>query len=409
VYKNGVWGFASNPNTDENFVKTVIENATGNAEKFASLAERKAFNFVNSEIKLSKDHRTDKIKFSKKEKIDFMMKLDEFVKANLKNVKSCRFFLRDQEIEKNLITSFGTKYFEVFTRAHIYCFLTVEKDEKKYELYESMGGYGNFEDNFTCPENLFPAIEELYEHLVKKSEGVYPEPGFKDVIIDSSLGGILAHEAVGHTTEADIVKGGSVARDLLNQKVSSELVTMVDFANTYDGKQLPVPIYVDDEGTVAEDAVLIENGILKGYMHNKESACEFNSRAQGNARAFLFSDEPLIRMRNTAILPGKSKLDDMVSSIKNGYYLMKTGNGQADSTSEFMFGIVQGYEIIDGKIGRALKDFTVSGVAFEMLKTVSMLSDEMEWENSGYCGKKQYMIVSSGSPAIKCKMNIGGR
>jgi TldD protein len=184
---------------------------------------------------------------------------------------------------------------------------------------------------------------------------------------------------------------------------------MVDFAHHYNGELLPVPVFVDDEGTEAVDAVLIDNGILKGYMHNLESAQELGMAPTGNARGFLFSDEPLIRMRNTAILPGHSTVDEMIASIEEGYYLAKTMNGQADSTGEFMFGIIEGYEIKNGKLGRALKDFTVSGVAFEMLKTVSMISKELEWENSGYCGKKQPMIVASGSPAIKCKMLIGGR
>jgi len=409
VYDRGVWGFASNPNLEDNFVKEVVENATNNAAKFANLAGKNALKLDNNPVQIKKDFRTKKDRLSAKEKIDFIMHIDEFIKNKFPKIKSRNLFMRDQEIEKNLITSFGTELMDVYTRSHIYFFLTVEKDDKKYEMYDVCGGFGNFEDNFSNPELLYPKIEELYEHLINKSEGVYPEAGIKDVIIDSSLGGILAHEAVGHTTESDIVKGGSVAKDYLNQQVASDMVTMIDFAHSYNGELLQVPVFVDDEGTAAEDAVLIENGILKGYMHNKESANEFNMKAQGNARAYLYSDEPLVRMRNTAILPGKDKLEDMIASIDDGYYLMKTGNGQADSTSEFMFGIVQGYEIKNGKLGRGLKDFTVSGVAFDMLKTVTMLSDEMEWENSGYCGKKQPMIVSSGSPAIKCKMNIGGR
>jgi len=171
----------------------------------------------------------------------------------------------------------------------------------------------------------------------------------------------------------------------------------------------PVPVFVDDEGTKAQDVKIIENGILKKYMHNKDSANEFKMSLTGNARAFQYSDEPLIRMRNTAISKGKDKLNDMISSIDKGYYLTRSSNGQADSTSEFMFGVVMGYEIKNGKLGQAIKDTTISGIAFDVLKTVSMISDEMVWSSGGMCGKKQLIPVGMGGPAIKCKLNIGGR
>jgi len=132
-------------------------------------------------------------------------------------------------------------------------------------------------------------------------------------------------------------------------------------------------------------------------------------KATGNARAYRFSDEPLIRMRNTAILPGKSKLEDMISSIDNGYYLVKPSNGQADSTSEFMFGIVKGYKIENGKITDAIKDTTISGVAFDVLQSISMVSSDMSWSAAGMCGKKQPIPVGMGGPAVKCKINIGGK
>ena len=88
---------------------------------------------------------------------------------------------------------------------------------------------------------------------------------------------------------------------------------------------------------------------------------------------------------------------------------MKTGNGQADATGEFMFGVNFGYEIKKGKLGRALRDTTISGVAFEMLKTVDMLSDDLTWSCTGMCGKKQPIPVGMGGPAVKCKVNVGGR
>ena len=255
---------------------------------------------------------------------------------------------------------------------------------------------------------MFAEIDTLYQHLLNKREAVPAEAGLKEVILDSELTGILAHEAVGHPTEADLVLGGAVTAKLLNQEVASPLVNMVDLAHTWDGDILPVPVFIDDEGAEAKDAVLIENGVLKGYMTNRHTAGELNMPVSGNARAFKFYDEPLIRMRNTAILPGNDKLEDMIASIEDGYYLIKTNNGEADTTSEFMFGVTLGYEIKNGKLGRAITDTTISGIAFDTLKTVSMVSDQIHWECSGYCGKKQIIPVGCGGPAIKCKVQIGG-
>jgi TldD protein len=184
---------------------------------------------------------------------------------------------------------------------------------------------------------------------------------------------------------------------------------MVDYAHTAFGERVPLPIYLDDEGVSATDAVLIKDGILTGYMNDRTSAERYGVDPAGNARGWLFSDEPLIRMRNTAISPGKDKIEDMIASVDDGYYLIDSGNGQADLTGEFMFGVTLGYEIKNGKIGKALLDTTVSGVAFEMLKTVDMVSDKIVWSSSGFCGKKQMIPVSMGGPALRCKIMIGGR
>jgi TldD protein len=168
-------------------------------------------------------------------------------------------------------------------------------------------------------------------------------------------------------------------------------------------------VYVDDEGVKAQDAPLIVDGKLVGYMVNRETGRHFDMIPQGNARAFAFNDEPLIRMRNTAIHPGKDKLQDMIASVEDGYYLQSYNNGQADTTGEFMFGITRGYEIKNGKLGRAIFDTTISGVAFEMLKTVDMVSDTVTWNSSGFCGKKQPMPVGLGGPDLRCRVMIGGK
>jgi TldD protein len=195
----------------------------------------------------------------------------------------------------------------------------------------------------------------------------------------------------------------------MGQRVASDLVTMVDYAHHYRGEEIMSPVYVDDEGTPAEDAVLIERGILRGLMHSRETAARMGQAPTGSARAYGPSDEPLIRMRNTVIEPGSAKLADMIAGVDSGYLLLKTANGQADSTTEFMFGITLGYEIVAGRLGRAIRDTTLSGSAIKVLQSVDAVSDDMFWACNGYCGKKQPMVVSMAGPALRAQAHLGGQ
>ncbi len=409
VYKNGSWGFSSNPVIDNESIKGVIHKATDNAY-FLDSKENKNGVVLPSRPDIDKiSFATKKTRISQKELIDFVNELEGYVTKTYRDLRSKSFTINCLDMEKNLMTADGSDIYSMIPRSMILILFSIESKGVIYDHRLALSELAQFEDNFETPEKLFSDLDYLYTQLKEKTEGVYPETGIQDVIIDAPIAGLLAHEAIGHTTEADFVKAGSIAADYLNRQVASPMVNLIDFANTAYGKQCPVPVYIDDEGIVAEDAVIIEDGILKNYMHNKESAAQMGMRPTGNARAFSFSDEPLIRMRNTAFAPGKSKLDDMIASIDDGYYLTHRGNGQADTTSEFMFGVPFGYKIKKGEIVGAIKDTTISGVAFDVLKTVSMVSDTMNWNNIGMCGKKQPIPTGKGGPAIKCRVNMGGK
>ncbi|OQY38341.1 MAG: peptidase, partial [Candidatus Cloacimonetes bacterium 4572_65] len=309
----------------------------------------------------------------------------------------------------NVVTSDGSEFKTVIQRSFIRCMLMIENGSEMISEACILGGLGDFEDNIINLEEFYSEIATTYKHLINKKSAVFAEAGIQDVVLGADLAGILAHEAIGHTTEADLVRNGSIASRLMDQPIASEMVNLIDIPHTYDGKLCPRPVFVDDEGVEAKTVNVIENGILRNYMHNKESALHYGAEPMGNARASQFSDEPLIRMRNTMIVPGKDKVEDMIKSIKNGYYLLKPNNGQADSTSEFMFGVTRGYEIKDGKICKAIKETTISGIAVELLKTITAISDDLKWSGAGTCGKKQGIAVGMGGPAIKCKVTMGGK
>ena len=410
VFKDGDWGFSSNAIITDSSIDKVINSSTDNVIFLNSRNENKCGILLPEDIYNHEfNYSTKKNKNSNSYWISFIKDLDAYIIKKYKQITSRKIFISNLDMEKNLLTSSGAESYSMTPRSLLYMILTVENENEPVELMDVFGGLGQLEDNFDSPDVFYSKIDILVDKLIQKSKGTHAKAGLHDVVLDADLAGILAHEAIGHTTEADLVMGGSVAGDYLNKNVASELVTLIDYANNIDGNICPVPVYVDDEGTKANDVTIIENGILKNFMHNKDSAHELQMKITGNARAYKYSDEPLIRMRNTAIKPGTDKLNDMISSIDNGYYLTRSSNGQADSTSEFMFGVVMGYEIKNGKIKQAIKDTTISGIAFDVLKTVSMISDEMVWSSGGMCGKKQIIPVGMGGPAIKCRLNIGGR
>lgn len=409
VYKNGVYGFSSMAELSGEAAKEVLNAASDNAVFMEKHAGKNKPNFPKADggtiNKFSELKETEQ-----KAYIDYVKNIDDYIAKKYPDLASRTVVANEESFEKQLVTSDGVDSHTLIPRSYVYVILDAEtKDGMPVEVFKAFGGEGIFTDNFSSPDKMYQEVDDLYVKVREKAEGIYADAGEKTVILGGMMTGMLAHEAVGHTVEADLVRGGSVAGPCLNKRVASDMVSLTDFAHTAFGEKTPLPVFADDEGVMAIDCPLIKDGILVGYMNNRETAEIFNMLPTGNARGFTFSDEPLIRMRNTAVHPGKDKLEDMISSIDDGYYLIDSGNGQADTTGEFMFGVTMGYEIKNGKLGKALLDTTVSGVAFEMLKTVDMVGDEMIWTSSGYCGKKQPMIVGMGGPALRCRITIGGR
>lgn len=409
VFNGGYWGFASVPATDRASADKVARKATENAAIMGRFGEQPPLS-LPLDAHVGEYGYNGRPPLSEKETIELLAALNAFCKKQFPDIKSATFALEEESHAKRFATSNGSEGFSTTIRSACYLKLTAEgQNGQPVDLMQPLSGRGNLADLNLSFERLASTLEELHRHLQAKCVAVSPRGGIHTVVISPELAGMLAHEAMGHPCEADIVLGGSVAGGLVGKPVASELITMVDFANTHNGKELMIPVYVDDEGTEARDAVLIEQGILKQFMTSRETAARLGIASTGNARAYTFNDEPLVRMRNTAILPGTRKLDDLIAEVDDGYYLMRTGNGQADSTSEFMFGITLAYEIKNGKLGNAITDTTVSGRAIDMLKTADAVSDDMHWECTGYCGKKQPMLVSVGGPAIRAKAHLGGR
>jgi TldD protein len=409
TFIGGVWGLASSADMTGSSMEKVIKKAVSNAALLSKNVNKGKLILPSAYAKGEYLFFTKKKHVSTAERIDFLSALDNYTITKYPDLSTRQVAFMQDEMEKYILTADGGEMHTMTPRSTLVIVLMVNHNGEPLTHYDVFGGFGQFEDHFSDPEEYYPLIDKIYNELMDKKDSVFARGGTFECVLDAKLAGILSHEAIGHTTEADFVINGSIAGEYLNQPVANDIVTLIDIAHTWDGKTCPVPVFIDDEGTKAEDCVIIENGILIRYMHNKESALRLGHSLTGNARAYAYSDEPLIRMRNTMIVPGKDKLQDMIASIEDGYYLVTSSNGQADATSEFMFGIGLGYEVKNGKIGKAIKETSISGVAFDLLKTVTMISDDMDWTAAGMCGKKQMIPVGMGGPAIKCKVNMGGK
>ncbi|MCF7913348.1 MAG: TldD/PmbA family protein [Candidatus Cloacimonetes bacterium] len=408
IGRGGVWGFSSSAESSDLSIRKCFQSAE---ERYRWLAGKQQRVLQPYSLESWEGEYLFKPKnpiMSSSTRIELLREMENYLVKKYPDISMRNLTIISTDIEKKYINSAGGCFHLNRPLYFMVVNLATSRGGEPVSLHNVFSGMGFPQDELGAVESYYPELDALYEHLRLKSEGVYAKPGIHDVVLDADLAGILSHEAIGHTCEADIVLRGSVAGDLMGEKVASELVTLVDIAHSYDGRLCKVPVFVDDEGVQAKDAVIIENGILKNFMHSRATAQELGMEPLGNARAHSYSDEPLVRMRNTMILPGKSKLADMIANVEDGYYLIKSSNGQADTTSEFMFGVILGYEIKNGKLGKAIKDMTISGVAYDVLKSITAVSDDYKF-NLGTCGKKQQISVGMGGPAIRCRVNIGGQ
>lgn len=409
VYDGGYWGFASEAAGDEAARERVRDKALHNARTMARFGAKAPLPLAGGSHRGEHHAGSGRAPLTPAECMERLAALHAWCSTRYPGLTSSRFVLHDEHHAKRLTTSTGADVLNTIARAACYVVLVAE-DERgaPVELGEVISGKGSLADLDLSIDAMAPFVDRLHEHLQAKRHAVPARGGQHTVVLAPELAGMLAHEAMGHPCEADIVLGGAVTGDLLGQSIASELVTMIDVAHTWNGEEVMIPVYADDEGTPARDAVLIDRGRLSAFMSSRETAARLGIEATGSARAYGPHDEPLVRMRNTLIVPGTRRQQDLIAEVDDGYLLMKSGNGQADSTTEFMFGITLGYEIRNGKLGRAIRDTTLSGSALKVLGAVDAVSDDMHWTCSGYCGKKQWMVVSMGGPALRTRAHLGG-
>ncbi len=241
-------------------------------------------------------------------------------------------------------------------------------------------------------------------------EAVPCPAGTLDVVLGPGSTGILLHEAVGHGLEGDFNrKKTSAFSDRLGERVANEGVTVVD-DGTLEARR--GSLNVDDEGTPTRRTVLIENGILKGYLQDRLNARLMGMEPTGNGRRESYAHLPLPRMTNTFMLAGQEDPEDIIRSVRNGVYAVSFGSGQVDITSgKFVFSASEAYKIEDGRIGAPLKGATLIGNGPDVLARVSRVGHDLELDRGvGTCGKDgQGVPVGVGLPTIRIDgLTVGG-
>ena len=407
AFYQGGWGFSSTSRLDRESVKGAIKDAIDGARAAGKKETVKLGRANLARGRFAPDIEDPLTNHPFEEKLA-VVRTAEGKARSFPFIASTACSYRESLDYKYILTTDGARAEVMDSKPEFRLLAVAAANGDHVEAYESLGITGGWKDLFRKqPEELAEIVAKRAADLLKAT---HPEGERAVVILDPGLVGLLAHEAIGHTVEADFVLSGAITKGRVGKRVASELVTLVDSGPSQYGKHAGGTVLVDDEGVVAEKTVVIDNGILKSYLHSRETAGMFGVASTGNARAFEYSDEPLVRMRNTYIQPGDRVLEEMISEVKEGYLLKGAWGGQADANAEFMFSVQEARRIKDGKLGELLRGVAISGQAFDVLQSVDAVSEEFRFDlGSGYCGKGQPAKVDGGGPYLRCNAIIGGR
>jgi TldD protein len=342
-------------------------------------------------------------------KLALVMRADKAARAFDPRIAQVRAGYSDELRHILVAASDGTFASDTQPLARLNVFV-IAKDGAKSSRGTSGGG-GRVELDFfegaKSPEHF---ATEAARQAILQLNAVAAPAGEMEVVLGPGWPGVLLHEAVGHGLEADFNrKKTSAFAGLIGQSVASSKVTVVDNGTMPSRRG---SLNVDDEGAPTQETVLIENGILKGYLSDKLSARLMGIASTGSGRRESYQHIPMPRMTNTYMLNGEDLPEDIIKSVKRGLYAVNFGGGQVDITSgKFVFSASEAYLIEDGKITAPVRDATLIGNGPEALKYVSMVGNDLALdEGIGTCGKDgQSVPVGVGMPTIKLdRMTVGG-
>ena len=274
----------------------------------------------------------------------------------------------------------------------------------------SSGGGGRFDYSYFTDEVLQDYAQKAVHQAIINLDARPAPAGSMTVVLGAGWPGILLHEAIGHGLEGDFNrKGSSAFSNMIGQQVAARGITIVDDGTLSNRRG---SMNMDDEGNPSKRTVLIEDGILRGYIQDTLNARLMNMSITGNARRESYAHIPMPRMTNTYMLNGTMPPEEIIQSVKKGLYAANFGGGQVDITSgKFVFSAAEAYMIEDGKITYPVKGATLIGNGPDVLKRVSMIGNDMQLDSGvGTCGKEgQSVPVGVGQPTLKIDaLTVGG-
>lgn len=348
--------------------------------------------------------QTDLHQFSDAQLLEFCKKTQKMLQSKSENILNAMVALNTMEISK-LFISANRELDQNYGFIGAVMVLVYKENEKVVQVYD-FDGSTNVSDVMTrLPQRLDSLVDRAHHLAFAKPI----EPGVYDVITDPSITGLIAHEAFGHGVEMDqFVKDRALAKEYVGKYVASPICNMKDGA----ASALSIASYFfDDDGVLAGDTQIIKDGILVTGISDLASASQLGLPPTGNGRRQSARRKAYTRMTNTFFEKGTDKLEDMIASIKHGYMLFETDNGMEDPKNWAIQCVAQyGIEIVDGKLTENyVSPVVMSGYVPDLLKSISMISDDFAICGSGFCGKgyKEWVRVSDGGPALKVRVKLG--
>nr|WP_136251363.1 metalloprotease TldD [Ningiella ruwaisensis] len=348
------------------------------------------------------------------EKIALLRSVDAYVREQEPNVSQVVVSLTGVYEEILVAATDGTFATDIRPLIRLNCSVLLEKDGKRERGAAGCGGrrsYDFFGAELEDGSLRYQKLADDALHMARVNLEAVPAPaGTMPVVLGSGWPGVLLHEAVGHGLEGDFNrKGASTFSGRIGQQVASKGVTVVDDGTLADRRG---SLSIDDEGTPSQYNVLIEDGILSGYMQDKMNAKLMGVKPTGNGRRESYAHLPMPRMTNTYMLGGQYNPQEIIESVEKGIYAPNFGGGQVDITSgKFVFSTSEAYLIEKGKITQAIKGATLIGNGPEAMQKISMIGDDLALDAGvGVCGKDgQSVPVGVGQPTLKIdELTVGG-
>jgi TldD protein len=343
------------------------------------------------------------------DKVALLAEIDAFTRERDPRVKQVSVNLSGERRMIEILRADGKLVRDVRPLARVNVSVTLEKDGRREGGYSGAGGRAGFE-KWISPDSWKEQVDEAIRQASVNLDAIACPAGEMDVVLGPGWNGVLLHEAVGHGLEGDFNrKGISAFSGRIGERVASPGVTVFDDGTLYGRRG---SLSVDDEGTPTDRTILIEDGILVGYMHDRMSARLMGMKATGNGRRQSFAHMPMVRMTNTGMMGGDTPMEEMIASMKRGLYCANFGGGQVDITNgKFVFQCTEAYLVEDGKIVAPVKGATLIGDGPSALTRVSMIGDDFCFDNGvGVCGKNgQSVPVGVGQPSLKITgLTVGG-